>query len=466
MKKNFFSFTVLLYIAGAFAFLAAIAYLGTYTRYMADDYCETYVTKIYSPLGAVLNRYEAGNWRAANRYSNLLFVGVMQSLLGSQSIEIVPVLLIILWSIGLVYLVRQVRQLAGVEWNILVDGSLGASLAFLSILEAPNRFQTLYWRSSMATHFVPLVFLNFLVAFLFSRMRSNRESPLSLWNVLILFFASFMIGGFSEPPVTVMIVGAGLGLAAIWFFVKNKTHRSMLSLTVCVFAGAVSALIVMAVSPAASNLGDGVPSFVEWVQRTMQYTYLFLIDSLKTQPLPILFSIALALPFVLILLIAAGFSTSAYGQAYPVARARFFAHYLITMTLVFEGVLLGIWLAQVKWRFFNNVYSEYMAMIILLVMAIYPFRAGLRVIREVPEYSARAQAWDRRDAFIYKLKEQGRTDLTVPQLDGVDGVKELDTFQTHWVNQCAARYYQVNSIRAIPFGDDKTLQEYYNNYGN
>jgi hypothetical protein len=494
MKKNLFSFTVLLYIAGAFAFLAAIAYLGTFTRYMADDYCETYTTKTYSPLGAVLNRYEAGNWRAANRYSNLLFVGVMQSLLGSQNIEIVPVLLIMLWGIGLVYLVRQVRQLAGVEWNILVDIFLGASLAFLSILEAPNRFQTFYWRSSMATHFVPLVFLNFLVAFLFSRMRSNRESPLSMGNVLILLFASFMIGGFSEPPVTVMIVGAGLGLATIWFFVKNKMRRSMLSLTVCVFAGAVSALTVMAVSPAASNLGAGVPSFGEWVQRTMQYTYLFLIDPLKTQPLPILFSIvcpailvfviyrektnsnslnaqtrrniALALPFILILLIAAGFSTSAYGQAYPVARARFFAHYLITITLVFEGVLLGIWLAQVKWRFLNGVYSEYMAMILLLVMAIYPFRAGLRVIQEVPEYSARAQAWDRRDAFIYKLHEQGRIDLTVPQLDGVDGVKELDTFQTHWVNQCAARYYQVNSIRAIPFGDDKTLQEYYNNYGN
>lgn len=335
MKKNFFRFAVLLNIAGSLIFLAAIAYLGTFTRYMADDYCETYITQAYTPLGAVINRYEEGNWRAANRYSNLLFVGVMESLLGRRNIEIIPVVLIVIWAISLVYLVRQVRKLADIEWHILVDVFLGATLAFLSILEAPNRFQIFYWRSSMATHFVPLVFLNFLIAFLLSKSRSSSETPLSVWAVLAVFFASFIIGGFSEPPVTVMIVGAGLGLAYTWFFVKNKKRSILLSLTGCVFAGAVSALIVMAVSPAVSNLGADAPSFLEWVQRTAQYTYLFIIDTFITLPLPLLISIAypailayviyrekagsdiingktlrtiaLALPFILILLIAAGF---------------------------------------------------------------------------------------------------------------------------------------------------------------
>ena len=88
-----------------------------------------------------------------------------------------------------------------------------------------------------------------------------------------------------------------------------------------------------------------------------QYTYLFLIDTFKMLPIPLLFSfvypamlvfvmvryqqglntalaaqtnlkLVLALPFILVLLIAAGFSTSAYGQSYPVERARFFAHFL------------------------------------------------------------------------------------------------------------------------------------------
>ena len=383
-----------------------------------------------------------------------------------------------LWVIGLVYLVRQVRKLAGIQWHIYTDIFLGAALAFFPILEAPNRFQTFYWRSSMATHFVPLVFLNFLLAFLFSRAQSNRENSPSVWVVIGLFFASFMIGGFSEPPVTVMVVGSGLGLVYIWFFVKNQMRRTLLSLTASVFAGAFSALIVMAVSPAALNLSRNTPPFVEWVQRTTQYTYLFVIDVFRTLPLPILLSfvfpavlvfmiyrdkensnivntqvnrnIALVLPFILILLIAAGFSTSAYGQSFPVARARFFAHYLLTIVLVFEGALLGMWLSQVKWKFFNTVRYEYIAILILLILAIYPFRAGLQVIQDIPEYRKRAGRWDTRETQINTLIEQGETDLMVYQLDGIDGVKELDTFASHWVNLCAAKFYEVNSIRAIP----------------
>lgn len=478
MKKNFFIIVVLLQITGMLAFLAVIAYLGTFTRYMADDYCESYITKAYSPLGAVINRYEDGQWRAANRYSNLLFVGVTEALLGKQNLQIIPVVLMFLWALGLIFLVRQVRILAGLQWHIYTDLFLGATLAFFPILEAPNHFQTFYWRSSMATHFVPLVFLNFLLAFLFSRTQSTSETSPSVWAVIGLFFASFMIGGFSEPPVTVMVVGSGFGLVYIWFFVKSKIRRTLLSLTASVFAGAVTALIVMAVSPAAVNLSRNTPSFVEWVQRTTQYTYLFVFDVFKTLPLPILLSfvfpavlvfmiyrdkensnivntqvirnIALALPFILILLIAAGFSTSAYGQSFPVARARFFAHYLLTIVLVFEGVLLGMWLSQVKWKFINTVRYEYIAILILLILAIYPFRAGLQAIQDVPEYRKRALKWDTREALINTLIAQGETDLVVYQLDGIDGVKELDTFANHWVNLCAAKFYEVNSISAIP----------------
>ena len=118
-----------------FAMLATIglyAYLGTFSRYLGDDYCETMVFKNSSLISAVLNRYEDGQWRAANRYSNLLFVGVAESLFGSQNIKIIPVVFILLWGIGSVYLVQQARKLAGIQWRISVDIFLGAALAFFS----------------------------------------------------------------------------------------------------------------------------------------------------------------------------------------------------------------------------------------------------------------------------------------------------------------------------------------------
>lgn len=495
MNKNFFRLIIFLYIAGMLAYLVAIAYLGSFTRYMADDYCDTVFTQSSSPLQAVINRYEDGGWRAANRYSNLFFAGIVESLLGSRSVSIMPALMIVLWGIGLIVLSQQVRKLAGLEWHLILDILFGLLLAFFSVLEAPNRFQTFYWRSSMSTHFAPLVFLNFLVAFLLYTIRSNRPLRLLVWAALVLFFGAFLVGGFSEPPVAMMVVGVGMGFLCILFFVKGELRSSSLFLTGCVLAGAIVSLAVMAFSPAISSLSREVPSFTEWLQRTGQYTFLFLLDAFRVLPIPIAVSfvcsvmltfvishnqsffmivpanmridlkVAFALPFILMLLIAAGFSTSAYGQSYPVERARFFAHVLMTITLVSEGFFLGVFFSKMQWKIFDVINHEYLLFLILFILALYPFRAVVQILQSVPEYSARAQAWDRRDAHIYELIAHDQTNLTIPQFDGIYGIKELDNLPTHWVNRCAAAYYGVNSISAVTIHGTQALEDYYNDFG-
>jgi hypothetical protein len=87
--------------------------------------------------------------------------------------------------------------------------------------------------------------------------------------------------------------------------------------------------------------------------------------------------------------------------------------------------------------------------ILLAVAALYPLRAAWLSLADVPVYRERAEAWDMREAQIYNLREQGQTDLIIIQFDGVEGVKEMDVNADHWVNRCAAKYYKVNSIRAI-----------------
>src|SRR5260370_17026852 len=61
--------------------LAAFAYLGTFTRYLADDYCEAVLVTKSSPFSAVINRYVDSQWRAADQYSNLLLIGLSERLI-------------------------------------------------------------------------------------------------------------------------------------------------------------------------------------------------------------------------------------------------------------------------------------------------------------------------------------------------------------------------------------------------
>ena len=68
-KSILFRIVVLLFVLATLIYLGVMAYLGTFTRYMADDYCETYLAQTDSPLGAVINRYE--EWSMARRKSLL-----------------------------------------------------------------------------------------------------------------------------------------------------------------------------------------------------------------------------------------------------------------------------------------------------------------------------------------------------------------------------------------------------------
>ncbi|NOY98811.1 MAG: hypothetical protein GXP40_06365 [Chloroflexi bacterium] len=120
----------------------------------------------------------------------------------------------------------------------------------------------------------------------------------------------------------------------------------------------------------------------------------------------------------------------------------------MTGALVLEGALFGLLVSQI--RLTARFSAALAASVLLGLSALYPLRAAWQAYQTVPEYQARAAAWDARDAQIWADKGQGMLDIEVIQLPGVARVKELDTDPDHWVNRCAARYYDVNSISALP----------------
>jgi hypothetical protein len=117
------------YIMGACALamlvaLGVYAYLGTFSRYLSDDYCEAVRVNRSSPVSAVIERFSAGDWRAANRYSNLLFVGFGE-LLGPNNMQITMASMVVFWAIGLAWSVHESRKFLNVNWTLQTDCFLG-----------------------------------------------------------------------------------------------------------------------------------------------------------------------------------------------------------------------------------------------------------------------------------------------------------------------------------------------------
>jgi hypothetical protein len=160
-------------------------------------------------------------------------------------------------------------------------------------------------------------------------------------------------------------------------------------------------------------------------------------------------TLMLILLLLAFLLIAASFAPSAYGSSYPVGRARFAGRWLMTVALMVEGSLLGLWMAGIQTKFAEPVRFRFWATLILALLALYPLRTAWRMLVEIPAYQQRAAAWDLRDAEIRTLKAQGVRDLTVRFLSD-ELIQDLGDQTNFRLNRCAAVIYGVDSIVARP----------------
>jgi hypothetical protein len=474
-KPTFNLFSLSIWLSATFSalVLASYAYLGTFSRHLADDYCSVdFIKKDF--FSALWINYT----NVSDRFSNFMLI-TFSEVVGPRSVAVLPALMIILWVVGIAWLLYEASRFSGKAWDKSIILTLTLLLVFFALLQAPNRFQILYWRSAMSTHFAPLVFMPYLASFILRSIFSAAKTPLSYWGYPLIFFVSFILGGFSEPTVVVMISLLGLAIFSAWIWMKRPTRTAALSLLLWSIAGATLALGVMAASPANSfRLGNPPPAFPILISRSFRYGFEFILNSFRTLPLPTLFTVLMpflifynvyasptpaltltqrkqalvmlaVIPMLSYLLIVASFLPSVYGQSFPVERARFTGQVSLVVGLMIEASLLGSLSAQIRSRVFENLHLQLMTAILLSIAAFYPLRAAWITLSEVPEYRVRAEAWDTREIQINTLIAQGKTDLIIVQLDGVYGVKEMDVNANHWVNRCAAKYYKVDSISAI-----------------
>lgn len=468
--------------AGIAALLAAVlqfAYLGLFSRYLADDYCEAVRVRGSFPLNAVIERYTAEAWpRATVRYSNLFFVGVGESL-GAYNMQITVSSMVILWAAGLTLCVRETRKFLKLDWGFSTDLLIGLALAFFSLWQAPNLFQTVYWRSSMMTHFAPLVFGAFLFALLANLLGRLENGSLPPLTYPLVFAATFIIAGFSEPPTTTMIAALPLLMLIVRLREKGPAGRRQLILLAWVLAGALAGLAAMILSPAAASAAQKKPlDILPILGKSFLYGYQFIVDSLRTAPFPMflaalipflliqlhrwtnpfsltrrqkrtLLFVLLAIPLLLWLLIAAGFAPSAYGQSYPIERMRFLARALMIAALMLEGMLIAALTGDAPFPFGSAPLRWAFLTAFAVVVTVYPLRAVYNIYRfEIPYFQLHAEMWDARDAAIRRAVAEGATDLEVEQIDTFAGVQEYKENPYHWVNTCAAQFYGLRTLRA------------------
>ncbi len=470
-EQTFFNLALKLNALAAFVALTVYSYFGFFSRYMADDYCHSELVKNRPFFDALWHHYLT----FSNRYM-ILVVPYLTEQFGPRGQSFLPAIMIVLWVIALFWLLREIRITLAQKWTHLTLFFLSSLIIFFTILQAPDRYQSIYWEASSINRLVPLVLTIFLFASLLALFRiGNTEKYIFQWS-LFYFIVTFLVGGFDEMNDTIILSISFLALAVIFLWMeKNKKRIFSFWLLGSIFLSSLVSMLVMVIAPHNAARISHPPSLLVFVGRILTYPKNFILDSTLTIfPLPTLLSFLLSFlvfsllytdkekispnirkhlwqvfffsPFILYALFSVNFAPSAYAQAYPANRALLGARFLMTSWLFLEGALLAVLLS--KLRFFQATFIKFSFVILFAAFSLYPLRAAWKTLNTFDFYRQRASAWDLRDDKIRTAKDKGEMDIHIQEFDSIHVIKELDSDSNHWVNRCAARYYGVDSISA------------------
>ena len=126
---------------------------------------------------------------------------------------------------------------------------LSMALIFFTVYLAPNRFQSIYWRTGIFTYTLPSVLGTGLLALLSSQL---KQSSANLCLRIITPLLAFMVAAFSEAAgATLTSIFILITAAELYYKLRKRTwSRAVLSLSLEALGAALLALVVMALSPA------------------------------------------------------------------------------------------------------------------------------------------------------------------------------------------------------------------------
>ncbi len=484
MLKKISTASIILVCCAAVIGLVFLAYVGSYGRYWADDWCYNLDFRRMGVLGSLQGYFFTGanahRGYTTNRYSLTLLSGLLY-LPGIAGVKILATLIIVLWILGLLWLFFNLSRLYK-PFPLFAAFPSAVFLSCFLLYFSPQRFQILYWRSGVHYSFTIIAGL-FLAALITSQMIDAYAGKFTMVGIALLAFLS---GGLSETGCVYLFSGMFLLLTAAWFGRQRQwdwAKRSFPHILIgCV--ALLTSMIVLIVSPSndryqTMSVKSAVLSSVPFL--SLRFSLDFIVDSLKSLPLPHLIFIAfyaamailravflpatkpslrfrtallisVTVAFVTFLLIAAIQAPTVYFyDSVPEPRAQSLSRFTLLIGLAVIAWVIGLSIAQ---RFGSKHWIYIAAILSLTLCAVYTARLTLNNLRELRLFETRASLWDQRDAALRKAQAQGLSKADAIAIDTRGwGVEDMlipgKQMNGQWVSNCFSEYYGLSAVRAV-----------------
>jgi hypothetical protein len=470
--------------------LLAHAYLGFFTRYMADDYCTAASAR--DGLLAMQKHFYLG-W--SGRFAFTFTIGLVESL-GVWVVPFLPGVLVAAFVAALAWAVSQF----GCKWPAAL--LLAELIAFATFDDNKGGvFEAVYWQTGALTYLLPLVLMTILAGYL-ARLYFREGGRAGVWRLALCGLLAFYAGGFSETYLMTQTAALAVALAACGTLLRRERRARVIAPFCAVMLGSLLALAVVAAAPGNQVRQAALPpriGLVPAAAQSLESAFAFVCAEhnypatayvrLAALLIPLLLAFfapregevrgqvptevrgrvpaaaIVVVPLATFAVVLAGLFPSFYAMSRePPPRALLTTQFVLICGLVCWGWMLGAVLRRAYPKPSRAVAACCVAL--ALVMAAFPPYAAKRTLAPVGRARSLAAIWDRRDAEIRAAVARGERRLTVPADYNLGGTDMMTGDAGWYVNECAAAFYGAETITAthdgegsrVMFGEDSTTR--------
>ncbi|MEP6568864.1 MAG: DUF6056 family protein [Acidobacteriota bacterium] len=459
--------------------LLAHAYVGYFTRYMADDYCTAASIRTGGLLLTQKNFYLG--W--SGRFSFTFVAGIL-AMVGVRIVPFLPALALSLITGALTWAIYPF--LRDSQRRPLLISCLLAELVVV-VAVSDNRggvYEALYWQTGMLTYWVPLILIVAGVGLLKRASDETKQTSASKRQLALFVALTFVAGGFNETYAVFQVCLLLLALAwCLWRAVSKLTPLLGAGLV-----GAAASLIIVALAPGNSVRQAQFPEHPAWLPLTksaaasafnfvffeQNYPNTFYFRALalllpglaaiyvtrsggeRLGPLHVsqrpkgVLTLAV-LPLVTFALIMACFAPAMWAMSkQPPPRALIIPEFVLVGLTVIWSYSAGLFL---KHAFLDGRSSYSLLAAVSLALALgltlLPVIASRNTLGNASRAARLARLWDKQDQEIRAARTRGETELRVSVAYNIGGTDLMTADPKWYVNQCLAEYYGVKTVTAI-----------------
>ncbi|MBE2222739.1 MAG: hypothetical protein IAF02_14435 [Anaerolineae bacterium] len=465
------SFRILLGI-GIFTFLICLlgySYIGFFTRYATDDFCNLRDLERYGWLGFQINLYLS--W--SGRFSAAFFTALL-NVAGDWLVVVLPGAILLVWVLCLTWCAYQYIKLLNTKYSFLVSLFIALLMVTAIVQTSPSLESTLFWHVGLITYFFPLILLTLFAGITGYALNTGQHGTLL---VILGFSLAFVAGGHSETSLVGQVLA--LGFSLLFVYVKRRVIPNDKVVTKILWAGLIGSCIAFViVRLAPGNLARQgyfpdpqiIPAFLK---SNVYVVYLFFRPLMGMIEKPALVFAAQAAPAyvsgleralsrstspIILIIVILFFALLGYRQEsngiisfkkfiwylvvlfiafyvmilstifpsqyvmsmFPPLRAVMISQSMIVIFFLFFGFLLG-WAMQSRIKLIQKgnqtkIYKITIWVVgILLVFNLYICLA--QIVKKAPEFQKYAQDYDQVMVQIENAKEAGQTELEIPLLN-------------------------------------------------